>query len=325
MIQPVTSREGLGQEEPISQHTHTLFFPPHQDFLLPNLGQMEEEAVRKRKMTTPVPMPSCRARTGGISFPFSVARRQMPSSPCPSSPRQGAEDRAQGGQIPAAEPGGRGRFEQLHAQESSWEENHRRSHRRRGCKRSPGSCEEERPTLCRDGGRRSSQSSNLVVHEQCHAREKRFKCLECGKSFSKSTDLIHHRLIHTGERPYVCGECGKSFSTSSNLIRHRQVHTGERPYVCGECGKSFSRRSHLICHQMIHTGERPYECGECGKRFQTSSSLLRHQRIHTDERPFCCPDCGTGFRKSSNFISQQRIHVGLLGKMKQESLINTIA
>ncbi|RMC03607.1 hypothetical protein DUI87_19782 [Hirundo rustica rustica] len=186
---------------------------------------------------------------------------------------QRAEDGDQGGQIPAPEPCGRGYFEQLHGAGIQWGGKRYRDLGEEGLQTHPGCSEEERPTLCQEGGQSFSWSSDLLVHEQLPDGENPHKCLECGKCFSRNCLLISHQRIHTGERPYECSKCCKRFQTSSTLLRHQRIHREERPYECVECGMSFSRNSLLIRHQRIHTRERPYECEQCGKSFSQSSHL----------------------------------------------------
>uniref|UniRef100_A0A8C9L2B8 C2H2-type domain-containing protein n=1 Tax=Serinus canaria TaxID=9135 RepID=A0A8C9L2B8_SERCA len=143
------------------------------------------------------------------------------------------------------------------AQEPNGEEKPRRCRTRRGCKRGSQGSEGERASLGREGGRRWSQSLELVLHEQVCDGEKPHTCGECGKSFRWKSSLFKHRRTHTGERPYECGECGKRFQTSSDLLVHQRTHTEERPFRCPDCGQGFSSIPHWRSH-VCHSPDDPH-------------------------------------------------------------------
>lgn len=76
---PVTSRDGLGQEESPTKHSQTLFFSGNQDFFFSNLGQRkEEEASRKREMPWDT---QAGEEEFTAPFPFSSAPPLSPASP----------------------------------------------------------------------------------------------------------------------------------------------------------------------------------------------------------------------------------------------------
>ncbi|RMB97221.1 hypothetical protein DUI87_26323 [Hirundo rustica rustica] len=193
-----------------------------QDFPFPNLGWMEEEAVRKRKMPQDSQTDKeLRMETWEYKSPWQDLMEEAVLS----------------GSM---------------AQESNQGKKRQRPCRRKDSKPIPGCSEEERPTLCQEGGQSFSQSNTTVQHQIIHTRERPYECPKCGKRFQTSSTLLHHQQIHTEERPFRCPDCRKGFKQNSHLITHRRIHTGERPYECPQCGKSFTQRSHLSQHQRRH-------------------------------------------------------------------------
>ena len=88
-------------------------------------------------------------------------------------------------------------------------------------------CSEER--TCREYGKVSNQSSELIQQQTVQNPQKENKGNICGNVFSKASNLSKHRKIHTGRKPYKGDVCDKAFNDNATHAVHRRNHTGEKP------------------------------------------------------------------------------------------------
>ena len=123
---------------------------------------------------------------------------------------------------------------------------------------------------------KNQRDSKLTLLKQTFKLNIQNKLLKntCNTKTSNSTQLKIHNRLHLQQKPFACDQCPKSFTKKSNLTIHIRVHTGDKPYHCEFCKKKFSNSSDLRRHQKIHTGERPYSCDLCPKKFSQSANLI---------------------------------------------------
>lgn len=54
-----------------------------------------------------------------------------------------------------------------------------------------------------------------------------YKCNDCGKAISDSSQFIMRQRVHTREKPYECSEYGKAYNQHSILITISKLHWRE--------------------------------------------------------------------------------------------------
>ncbi|XP_034963507.1 zinc finger and SCAN domain-containing protein 31-like [Zootoca vivipara] len=167
----------------------------------------------------------------------------------------------------------------------------------------------EKPYLSFYCGNSVIQTQGLLAHERTHTGLwNTYNYSNSGKNFSCSSGSMQHMRIHTGESLYTCSHCGKNFVDCSVLQEHVRLHTLETPYKCSDCGKSFDKKRYLNNHVRKHRGEKPYECLQCGKSFPIKSKLVKHEIIHMREMPYKCALCGKTFVRKSDLCAHEKIH-----------------
>ncbi|CAI5768364.1 zinc finger and SCAN domain-containing protein 12-like isoform X1 [Podarcis lilfordi] len=167
----------------------------------------------------------------------------------------------------------------------------------------------EKPYLSFYCGNSFIKTQGLLAHERTHTGLwNTYNYSNGGKNFSCSSGSMQHMRIHTGESLYTCSHCGKNFDNCSVFQEHVRLHTLETPYKCSDCGKSFDKKRYLNNHVRKHRGEKPYECLQCGKSFPIKSKLVKHEIIHMREKPYKCTLCGKTFVRKTDLCAHDKIH-----------------
>jgi KRAB domain-containing zinc finger protein len=188
-----------------------------------------------------------------------------------------------------------------------------------------------RSTVCEICGLNFENESQLTLHLQLHARQKRpHACEEPGCSFSGTLSKFldqHMKSVHRRVTPkaeqlgsfvYTCKLCGKTMHNFTKYTKHVPMHNTESPRVIKclhiRCKKLFRRDTNDLLrhtrklHKNIHTKKRVYKCGSCSSCFDTLTEARVHRdQVHTLHR-FKCGQCGSGFNRMANYHQHLRTH-----------------
>ncbi|CAG0881339.1 unnamed protein product [Cyprideis torosa] len=132
--------------------------------------------------------------------------------------------------------------------------------------------------VCSECGKRYSNPSNLLRHQQIHRSSddsQTRECPQCHKTYVSLPAYSMHLRTHT--QGCECPHCHKRFSRPWLLQGHIRTHTGEKPFSCSQCSKAFADKSNLRAHIQTHSTAKPFRCLRCGKAFALKSYLYKHE------------------------------------------------
>ena len=83
-----------------------------------------------------------------------------------------------------------------------------------------------------------------------------FECDNCDYTAKRKQHIVLHQNFHHDNIRYKCDKCEKQFSTRGNLNVHSKVaHEGIK-YTCDQCDIQFSVKYNLKIHQQtVHEGK----------------------------------------------------------------------
>ncbi|TRY67968.1 hypothetical protein DNTS_006119 [Danionella cerebrum] len=172
---------------------------------------------------------------------------------------------------------------------------------------------------CSQCGQICSDLAQLASHRNDRCSSRVFKCIKCAAHFRSLRNLYKHNRMHKEKTTHKCPECGRLFTSLSHLVSHRRAHQTPRNYTCKLCNETFGSYRASLIHQKVHRGQAvrlakaqrlPGKCRFCDLTFTVEGELRAHLKTHAEFRPYICDQCGKCFSANSSLLAHLSNHTG---------------